>query len=282
VKFRAKISRRDFVKSIVGSSLLVAILGPTYSFFFERTWYQVNHIKIPILGPNSQFKGLRIVQFSDIHYGHYFGLENLKEVVDRINQLDADLVCFTGDLVDSESDEIEESIQALSEIKATMGKIAILGNHDYSWNVKRISNTLTSAGFKLLVNKNMIIERGPEQIYIVGIDDAIRGNPDLNQALIGTEDSQTIILLAHEPDIADSVTSKQNIKLQLSGHSHGGQIRAPLVGHMVTPPLGRKYVDGLYKIKDSNLTVYTNRGIGTTILPFRFNCRPEISVIELV
>jgi predicted MPP superfamily phosphohydrolase len=114
---------------------------------------------------------------------------------------------------------------------------------------------------------------------VAGVDDILYGNPNMEKALDGIPENQFKILLAHEPDYADAA-SKYPVDLQLSSHSHGGQIRFPFIGHLITPPLGSKYVDRLNPV--GHLTVYTSRGIGTTGVPYRFNCRPEITVIELI
>lgn len=117
-------------------------------------------------------------------------------------------------------------------------------------------------------------------MFIAGIDDALLGKPDLPRAISGIAEDTCTILLAHEPDIADEA-ARYPIDLQLSGHSHGGQIRLPFIGEVLTPRLGSKYPDGLQRVKNSNLQVYTNRGLGTTILPIRFLCRPELTVLTL-
>lgn len=126
-----------------------------------------------------------------------------------------------------------------------------------------------------------VVQKGTNSLILAGVDDQMEGKPDIHSALKRTSSNRCTLLLSHCPDYADEI-KELPIDLQLSGHSHGGQIRFPLLGELSTPPYAQKYVQGLYQISDSALQVYTNRGIGTTILPIRFLCRPELTVIELV
>lgn len=138
---------------------------------------------------------------------------------------------------------------------------------------------LESGGFQLLVNRNVSVKKNGESIIFAGVDDALLGKPDLNQALIGVSGNHSVILLVHEPDYAEQ-RKGQDIDLQLSGHSHAGQVRLPFAGPILTSKMGKIYHAGLNQA--GNSLVYTNRGLGTTIMPIRFLARPEITVITLV
>lgn len=133
---------------------------------------------------------------------------------------------------------------------------------------------MSASGFTLLINRHVFIRRREEYLHIAGVDDVLHGKPDLVKALHGLKENDPTLLLAHEPDFADAAARYKNVVLQLSGHSHGGQIRLPFIGHLVVPPMARKYVMGLYEVGASNMLLYTNRGIGTTSFPVRLNCRP--------
>ncbi|NDI35939.1 metallophosphoesterase [Chengkuizengella sediminis] len=282
---KEKISRRSFLKKIWKSGL--ALIGltvsiPTYSYFGERKWLQTNQIKLSSKRIPSQFSGLKIVHFSDLHLGFHMDDQYLDDLIKQVNAHYPDIICFTGDLVDEDASILEAYIPKLQQFEASYGKFAVLGNHDYRSRTKTatgVTEALRRSEFNLLVNENIQIKRNNAVINISGVDDIMDGNPNLDKTLLEAYKDTYTILLVHEPDFAD-VAQNYPIDLQLSGHSHGGQIRLPLIGHIITPPMAKKYVNGLYEVGDS-LKVYTNKGIGTTIYPFRFFCRPEITVITL-
>jgi predicted MPP superfamily phosphohydrolase len=157
-------------------------------------------------------------------------------------------------------------------------KYAILGNHDADANPKMISGALRDQGIPVLRNQSVPLERGANRLWLAGLDDRLKGKPDLDATLRNIPTSECTVLLVHEPDFADHA-SFAAIDLQLSGHSHGGQIWIPGIGAPWLPPLGRRYPRGLYRI--DNLTLYTNIGIGTIRAPIRINCPPEITLITL-
>jgi predicted MPP superfamily phosphohydrolase len=166
----------------------------------------------------------------------------------------------------------------LGELRAPLGVFGILGNHDDSADPRVVTRSLEAHGVTVLRNFNLRIETRGERLWIAGVDDVLTGNAQLGQALQGIPADGATVLLAHEPDFADSVAS-QAVDLQLSGHSHGGQVRFSLLGAVYLPPMARKYPYGLNQI--GRLKVYTNRGLGTTFLPARFGCPPEITLLTL-
>ena len=159
-----------------------------------------------------------------------------------------------------------------------MGKFAILGNHDAEAGSARVTGMLAEHGIPILRNQALPLERDTDRLWLIGVDDALHGEPDLGAAIRPIPNDDRRILLAHEPDFADE-SSLLPIDLQLSGHSHGGQIWIPGIGAPWLPPLSRKYPRGLYQV--GNLTLYTNIGIGTIRAPIRINCPPEITLITL-
>ncbi len=157
--------------------------------------------------------------------------------------------------------------------------VSILGNHDH-WNGPEIvAHALDRHGLNVLRNQSLPLERGGQRIWIVGLDDVIAHANDLDKALEGIPSAETKIVAVHEPDFADEA-AKYPVDLQLSGHSHGGQVRIPFLGAPILPHLGRKYPVGLNRVRD--LQVYTNRGIGVISPPVRLNCPPEVTLITLV
>jgi hypothetical protein len=159
-----------------------------------------------------------------------------------------------------------------------MGTFAILGNHDGEADPERVAGALQDHHIPVLRNRSIGLERGASRIWLTGIDDVLSGFPDLVAAIKKIPANETTILLAHEPDFADEA-AMYPVDLQLSGHSHGGQIWIPGLGAPWLPPLSIKYPRGLYRV--GNLTLYTNMGIGTIRAPIRINCPPEITLITL-
>ncbi|MEJ8548581.1 metallophosphoesterase [Brevibacillus borstelensis] len=253
-----------------------------YAYKVERRWMEVVAQTIAIPGLPEEWKGVRILHFSDLHLGHYLGIEELEKVVDRINEQQPDLICFTGDLVDKSTRLLSSAIPILARLHAPLGKFAVLGNHDWRYGEQLIvRQALLDSGFSVLINEHIKIQKKEGALFVAGMDNALHGVPDPQKALNGISPEDTVILLVHEPDFAEEAV-KHPFALQLSGHSHGGQVRLPFLGHLITPPMAQKYVQGLQYAGDGKLPVYTNRGIGTTILPVRLFCRPEITVLTLV
>lgn len=282
-----KVTRRKFIKRTIGS-LFSAVIAGTGGYYYARDiepkFLQINEhtIKHAAIPPN--FHNLTIVQFSDIHLGFHYDLNQLTTLIKKINSYSPDLIFFTGDLMDEPNkyEEIEQIPGILSELKASIGKFSIYGNHDHGGYGSDIYRTvMEKSGFDLLLNESRKVEKDSDTIYISGIDDAMLGKPDIQTAVANIPPESYNILLSHAPDLADTAKNF-HVNLQLSGHSHGGQIQLPFFGALVTPPFGEKYYEGFYEIGEENpITVYVNRGIGTTRLPFRFLCRPELTIFTL-
>ncbi|UFJ42897.1 metallophosphoesterase [Brevibacillus humidisoli] len=272
-------SRLDFLKQLFYWITLPAGAG-VYAVFVERYWPEVRTHTVYLDRLPVAFDGLRIVQFSDVHLGHYYGPRQLADVVDQIHSLQADLIAFTGDLYDRDLTYERETTEILARLSAPLGKWAVVGNHDYRAGAEAVGDLLRRSGFQLLHNRHSMLSKDGAGLLIAGVDDTLHGRPDIGSALQGITEEICTILLVHEPDFAD-VSKLHGVDLQLSGHTHGGQVRMPFIGHLVLPPHGEKYPDGLQQLDDSTLQVYTNRGIGTTGLPVRFFCRPEITLLTL-
>lgn len=280
-----RLNRRTFLKSsLLGLGSLAALAGGSglYGIFAERFWIQIRRLQFSFRRLPASLSGIRIVQFSDTHIGKYYSYERMEHVINLVARQQPDLICFTGDLFDSEYGEVsDEIIPLLLRLKARLGKYAVLGNHDMRLGHERVRSVLERSGFIVLVNDNWKIEQGNERIWIAGLDEMLYGKPDFNPTLRGVDPHDFLLMLAHEPDLADKSLTHQ-VDFQLSGHSHGGQIRIPFYGSFFTPDGAKKYPIGLYAFEGTEFKVYTNRGIGTTMLPIRFNCRPEITVFTLV
>lgn len=279
-------SRRSFLKGVLSlsfASLLAAVGGYSYARYIEpslldETFITIKNSKIP-----TGFNGVKIVQFSDTHLSEFYSLQRLEKIVAKINDLEPDLLIFTGDLMDkpNQYDTPEKIAPILKTLIAPIGKFAIYGNHDHGgYGTDIYKEIMINSGFKLLKNDaHMITLRDGSNIQIAGIDDLILGQPNYKKTLSKLNPNLFSILLVHEPDAA--IHSKDYpIDLQLSGHSHGGQIQLPFYGPLITPPFASIYPEGMYDVTNK-MKLYVNRGLGMTRLPFRFFCKPEITVFTL-
>lgn len=249
-----------------------------YSHFSEPQ-LAVEQVQIPLQNLPASLEGLKIVQLSDIHLHPYTHIEFVQQAIARTNALKPDLIVLTGDYVQETAESIDELAPALAALDARLGVFSIIGNHDIWTNVKVVRAGFEQARLPLLHNQGVMLGMAGANFYLAGVDDGWSGQPDLKAALAGRTQDVPTILLAHEPDLADKFALDGRISLQLSGHTHGGQVRLPGFGAPVLPYLGRKYDQGLYKV--NNMWLYTNRGLGL-IVPIRVNCSPEITEITLI
>jgi len=234
------------------------------------------------------FDGFRIAQLSDFHYDEVFSVVPTRAAVAMVNRSDVDLIVLTGDFVtgpyekprrhDKKSARMAEPCaQLLSGLRSRHGSLAVLGNHDVLTNPAFVSEALQAHGIPVLRNGSRAFERNGSRLWFCGLDSQ-EGDPDLIAAMRGIPQDEAVILLAHEPDFADEA-AKYPVDLQLSGHSHGGQIWLPVVGAPWLPPFARKYPRGRYQI--GRLPLYTNMGLGTIRIPVRLNCPPEVTLVTL-
>ena len=277
-------SRRDFIKKGLKTFFSVAgviIGGGFYAKNIEPYWLSITHHKISHKLIPDAFNGIKILQFSDTHLGFHYQLKDLLKTVHVINDLQPDIVVFTGDLLDKPNQFFEQknTTAILKTVRAPLGKYSVYGNHDHGgYGTEHYAKIMKDSGFTLLKNSNQPITYQNEQIIIAGIDDPMLGNPDWKQTLSGQTDNQFCLLLSHAPDLADFAQS-QGVSLQLSGHSHGGQVKIPLFGPLMKPLFANNYYEGMYNLNP--LKLYVNRGLGTTRLPIRLFSRPELSTFTL-
>ncbi len=233
-----------------------------------------------------RLNGFTIALLSDFHYDPYFSVHPIRRGVEVVNGLRPDLIALTGDFVSvpwfgSTQKYVvnaEPCAQLLGQLRAPYGVWAALGNHDAASAPHHITRALKASGIPTLANESIPIEKDGARFWLGGVEDVLDGDPDLPKTIDAVPSGEAVILMAHEPDYADYV-AQYPVDLQLSGHSHGGQINVPLVRPLYLPPLARKYVSGLFKIRE--LALYTNAGIGTVNIPVRWNCPPEITLFTL-
>lgn len=239
----------------------------------------VDRVTVPIQGLHPALDGFTIVQLSDIHLRPFTQLDHVQRAVRLTNALHPDLVVLTGDYVWHDASDIEDLAPALGRLNARQGVFAILGNHDVWTNPDLITRWLERQGIPVLHNRGVVLQAGRGRLHLAGVDDGWSGRPNLAAALSRASADAPTVLLAHEPDLIDAYSRDARIALQLSGHTHGGQVKLRNNRPLVAPYLGRKYIAGLYRVGRSWL--YTSRGIGVTGVPLRLNCPPEITYITL-
>lgn len=278
-----KTTRRSFLRSlglVAGGGALAVSSGWWYAAEFEPQQIEVVRVRLPLRRLPEAFVGLTIAQISDLHFGPLVEAREVRAAVDMIRGLKPDIVAVTGDHVHRVTHgEPDFVVQELSRLEAPLGAFAVMGNHDYWTNGPVVSSALQRAGLDVLRNANTSIRRAGETLYIAGLDDVWERHHDLVRTIKGVPEGGCAILLAHEPDIADEAATDSRIAMQISGHTHAGQVRLPGRGPLVVPRHGRKYREGLYQV--DGLQLYVNRGIGVIWPPIRINCRPEVTLYEL-
>lgn len=227
------------------------------------------------------FDGYRVVQIGDLHLDDWSKPARLHRIAEMVNAEDPDLIVVTGDFASYSARRLdtERLVGALRRLSAPDGVLAILGNHDYLTDVKLIRRCIHEAGLTELLNEAVTLRRDGSELHVAGLDDVMEGRSRLDLVLRDLPASGAAVLLAHEPDFADVAAATGRFDLQLSGHSHGGQVRVPVLGRAVLPPFSQRYTRGLHRV--GGMLLYTNRGLGTVHARLRFGCRPEITALTL-
>lgn len=264
-----------------GVLLLVAFL---YARYVEPGRVAIRRLELtlPRLAPG--FDGYRIVHMSDVHMDRWMTPRRLAGIVGLVNEQEPDLVAVTGDFVTCSQLASTAHLAPLlagplSGLRARDGVVAVLGNHDHRAGAGKVRPHLQRAGISELANEFREIRRGASTLSVAGVDCMYMGKDRLGAVLEGLPEEGAAVLLAHEPDFALSSAATGRFDLQLSGHSHGGQVRLPLFGALLYPRHSGTYPDGLHESR--GMHVYTSRGLGTVLSRLRANCRPEISVLTL-
>lgn len=279
-RIKASLSRRNFLRAGVfaAAGTVAAGIVDTGIEPLQLTIARVP-VSLPALPPS--FDGYRIVQLTDLHVGPVVTKATITRALWLTGDLAPDLIVITGDFI-SHSLKEKELRNTLNQLDAPDGVWAVLGNHDHWFDPGGVRRVLAETGVAELRNTNTAITRGDETLWLAGVDDIWVREHDLDAALDGIPPDATTILLAHEPDYADEVAPGGRVALQLSGHSHGGQVRAPIPGGPYLSDyahLARKYPHGLYRLDD--MWLYTSAGVGRGRIP-RVFASPEVTEITLV
>ena len=293
-------SRSAFLSQIavfIGSIPLVML---TYGILRNRYRYKIFKEIVPVENLPKSLDGLKIVQISDIHSGSFTLVEPVRTAVDIINKQEADLVFFTGDLVNSVASEMKDFVDVFDKIESKYGVFSILGNHDYGdyarWesaeakqnNFDELINTHKKMGWDIMLNENRSLNINGETISIIGVENysasaRFHKYGNLQKAYAGTENSALKLLLSHDPTHwEDEVLKKfKDIAITFSGHTHGAQFGIEIPGWVKWSPIKYVYKQwaGLYKTDKQYL--YVNRGLGYLGYPGRVGILPEITVLKL-
>jgi predicted MPP superfamily phosphohydrolase len=270
------------------AGMTAAALAIGYGYTVGQRRLEVTRLTLPVRGLPAELHGLRIVQISDVHIGPHLSAARLAGYVASINALEPDLICITGDIVDSRLTDLDPALPTLSALHARYGVVAILGNHDHHVGADAVAERLQrGTSFIVLRDSYLMITMGEARLRIIGIEErggAVRrgsGEEQRFEALLaGVPPGEPVILLAHRPELFEAAATA-GIALTLSGHTHGGQvaIRAGRDRHLSPADLMSRFTRGLFERDGAYL--YVNRGLGVTGEPVRVGSPREIAVLEL-
>ena len=296
----SRVSRRAFLIAGGGTlagAAVACVSGPVYAAQVEPNWIQVTKLGIDIPTFPAALEGFTIAQLGDFHLGEHVSRDQVRRAVEMTNALAPDLIVLTGDFVTGSASYSAPCAEELARLEAAYGAYAVVGNHDNWTDADNVSANVEAAGIVVLRDEARAIEVGQSRLWLLGIEDTgytagffggffgdFRAIWDekrqrLAEMLEGVPDDEPRLLLVHNPDFTEMLPEGR-IDLALCGHTHGGQVRLPLLGAPVVPScFGDKYAQGL--VQGPSGLVYVNRGIGLIPPAVRFNCRPEVTLVCL-
>lgn len=271
-------SRRSILRQLTA----VAVCGSTSAAVAsDRKKLKIERVEIPVPGLPPALDGFRIGQISDLHLEPFTTQKDIFEAVQTLNSLKTDLVTVTGDFVTNNTKAAGLVADTVSHLEAPHGVFASLGNHDFWSGADDVVRALKQSKIPVLSNETRRIGTDKGTLWLGGIDSVYITKPDVRKTLQHWKQTQPLVLMMHEPDAADDISAAGVKALQLSGHTHGGQL---VFGKRSPSPIrrarhGKKYLAGHYKVGD--LELYVNRGIGCVGLPLRIGAPPEVTEITL-
>lgn len=245
----------------------------------EANRIEIEEVQIKLRRLPKTLDGFRIVHLSDIHHSPLTNLEHIKRAVEISNELKPDMFILTGDYVSHEPEYIEPVAEVLGELRSEFGTFACLGNHDHWTDAEIVTTSFRENGITMLINEGFRFSARNGSFWLCGVDDYMVGKTDVRAALRGSFPNEMKLLLAHNPVILSRAVYA-GVDLMLSGHTHGGQVKLREPRERVLfPNRKRRLRSGLHHRRDTQ--IYITRGIGTVVLPVRYQCPPEISLLEL-
>jgi predicted MPP superfamily phosphohydrolase len=221
--------------------------------------------------------GFRVVHLSDLHYGPLVESRHLERAIAVANELNPDLIALTGDYISQERTYAAPCAELVGRLRARHGVFAILGNHDHWTDATLIADLFSAEGIRMLINEGVRIDAREHSFWLAGVDDTMVGLEDLPLSLAGAQDGEFKLLLAHNPTILRRA-ARADVDLVLSGHTHGGQVTLRPEKNSSGRPR-RRMLRGLGR--RANTQIYVTRGLGTVVLPIRYGCPPEVTLLEL-
>lgn len=264
----------------IGLGLVAATAVAVWSRYVAPYRPRLEAVELPVPAGHESLAGFRIGFLTDTHAGPFVSPDDLRRAVAILRQEAPDLVLLGGDYISESPRYANDAAAALGELAtiAPLGCLAVLGNHDLSTDRDRVTATLEERGIRVLRNRSVRVETGRGPLWIAGIDETILGKADVDATFAGIPDGSAVLALWHEPDYAAQAAAAGAFA-QLSGHTHGGQIRLPGIGPLVLPPGGKLYPAGMYVV--NGLHLYTSRGMGVYRPPVRLLCPPEVTIVTL-
>ncbi|MEK6281459.1 MAG: metallophosphoesterase [Acidobacteriota bacterium] len=237
----------------------------------------IEHTQIYLRRLPRALDGFRIVQLSDIHHSPFTSRQQIERAVQTASGLQPDIIALTGDYISKEREYAAPCAELLGKLRARHGVYAVLGNHDHWTDAALITDLFRAEGITVLINQGMRFEKNGAAFWLAGVDDTMVGLEDLPLALAGSSEDEMKLLLAHNPIILRRA-AREGVDLVLSGHTHGGQVKL-IADRNATGRPRRRVLKGLGS--EGETQIYVTRGLGTVVLPVRFGCPPEVSLLEL-
>lgn len=269
-KFNGYISGEFQLRDLAGSVSKVAKTA-----IDEAQSLSLEYVEIAMRRLPKRLDGFKIIHLSDTHHSPQTGLNHIERAIRIANRLKPDICLLTGDYVSHDSEFVAPVAAALGKLKAKYGVHACLGNHDHWTDAELVTHLFRGEGINVLINEGFRIETRRGAFWLAGVDDYMVSKTDVPAALLGSYPDEMKLLLAHNPIIFREA-ARLGVDLTLSGHTHGGQIRVRNTENKLIP---RRRKAGLHRRRNSQ--IYITRGIGTVVVPMRYKCPPEISLLEL-
>lgn len=237
----------------------------------------IEHHQIRVRRLPAELDGFRIVHLSDIHHSPFTSRQQIERAVETASRLQPDIIALTGDYISHDREYAAPCAELLGRLRARHGVFAVLGNHDHWTDAPLITDLFRAEGITVLINQGMRFEKNGASFWLAGVDDTMVGLEDLPLALAGSRHEEMKLVLAHNPIILRRA-ARAGVDLVLSGHTHGGQVSLRSEKNASGRPR-RRLLKGL--ARQGNTQIYVTRGLGTVVLPVRFGCPPEVSLLEL-